>query len=63
MRRKSHGPREGYKYVRVDHRTVIEVPIDRPDAEAIRHFLERTSVSTPQYLLRRKKHDGQKDIF
>jgi hypothetical protein len=57
-RRKKGGLKEGYKYVRVDHKTIIEVPIDKPDGLAVRDFLARTSAHTPDYLLRRKKHDG-----
>jgi hypothetical protein len=58
MGRKSRGPKKGFKYVRVDDKTIIEVPIDKPDDQAVKDYIERTSESRPKYLLRRKKPDG-----
>lgn len=63
MRRKRTGPKKGYKYVRVDHRTIIEVPEDRDDQEAIDKWLARTSVYTPSYLSRRKKEQEDIDLL
>ena len=58
MRRKHKGPGEGKKYVRVDHKTVIEVDHNKPNARAIAEFLEKTKRDRPSYLYRRKKENG-----
>ena len=38
------------KYVRVDCKTIIEVPADIPDEQAIRDFLELTRENRPSYI-------------
>ena len=39
------GIREGYRLVRIDHRTLIEVAPDKTDEEAIVQFLEKLAYS------------------
>jgi hypothetical protein len=56
MRRKRKGPQEGKKFVRVDHKTIIEVDINKPDDVAIKEFLDKVSIDRPAYLYRRKKN-------
>jgi hypothetical protein len=55
MGRKKKHTKVGYKWVAVDHKTFIEVPIDKPDEDAVRDHLQRRSESTPSYLSRARK--------
>ena len=46
IRRKRGRPHK-MKYVRVDHKTVIEVRADKPDEDAVRDFLARLEECRP----------------
>ena len=58
MGKKKFIPKKNFKFVRVDHHTIIEVDAGIPDEEAIAHFLERSSLSKPSYLRKKEKNDG-----
>ena len=45
---------KGFKSVRVDHKTIIEVPIDRPDDVAVSEYLEKINRGRPTFLGKRK---------
>ena len=63
MRRKRKGPQQGKKFVRVDHKTIIEIDENKSNEEAIAEFLEKTKRDRPAYLHRKKKDDGSYNIF
>jgi len=53
-RRKVLKPKKGTKLVRVDHKTLIEVSVDRSDEDAIKEFLEKIELNKPSYRMKRK---------
>ena len=40
-------PKKGTRFVRIDHKTMIEVSPDKTDKEAIRDYLEKLEYSKP----------------
>ena len=58
MSRKRKSLQKRKKYVRVDHKTVIEVDKSKPDAKAIAEYIEKTNFSKPRYLGGKRKDDG-----
>ena len=48
-------PKKGKKFVQIDHRTIIEVDVDKSEEDAIREFTEKTDFSKPKYMLRKKQ--------
>jgi len=55
--KKRYKPKPGTKAVRIDHRTVIEVSVDKPDEQAIEEYLEKLEHSrTSNYSFGDKRH-------
>lgn len=55
MRRKPFQSKPGKKFVRVNHKTIIEVDVDKSEEDAIREFTEKLDFSKPKYMLKGKK--------